>query len=107
MVELRNEEIAKQFELIASAIRNGKQLQVRVRGEAKWLNQGLGGNFSPSTCEYRIKPEPLEIYAVVDNDRKSTGSQVWHYSSTSWEKAIEYAQHYKNARVIKLREVEE
>ena len=106
-MELRNEEIAKQFELIASAIRNGKQLQVRVRDESKWLDRSQGGNFSPSTCEYRIKPEPLEIYAVVDNDRKSTGSQVWHYSSTSQEKAVEYSRHYKNVQVIKLCEVEE
>ena len=100
-----DEEIAAQLELIARAIRDGKQLQVRVRGESKWVERGPRNFFSPSSCEYRIKPEPLEFYAVFEADEH--GNLEIQEIHDSIDEASCSTVVYKNARVIKLREVEE
>ena len=89
---------------IMQAIKDGVAVQVRSKDASVWrahrpvTDAFVALNFSD--FEFRIKPQPLEVYMNVYQDGSlGTG----HVSAT----AAEQARGERNARIIKLREVED
>ncbi len=61
-----NKETARDYLPLVQALIEGKTVQYRLLGE-KWSTGG-DVDFTLPPDQYRIKPEPREIFVVIDND---------------------------------------
>lgn len=93
-----NKDNAKEYLPLVQALANGKVIQIEIGGV--WSNCSEL-NFVGMPSQYRIKPEPKEIWY----NRYNTGVESGPYESK--EKAIEYAFHDHPMVQVCYREVVE
>lgn len=89
---------AKDFLPLVQALAEGKVIQYKWSDD-KWRD----GEELSFECElecYRIKPEPRELFVVIDDDHKS------HLAFHSWDDANNYAEK-RGYEVSRYREVTE
>lgn len=91
-----NKENAKDYLPLVQALANGKVIQVEVDG--KWIDMKGELHFSAIPSDYRIKPEPREIWVR----RHSDGSNSAYAYSSKKEAEYEISAGWS---VIRYREV--
>lgn len=91
---------------VMEAYARGEVVQLSTSNGKDWVDVTEGGEamFGYSDTLYRIKPKPLEVWAVVESDG------VWTYGGT--REAVEAQLNYHigrggSARIVKLVEVVE
>lgn len=92
-----NKDNAKDYLPLVQALADGKVIQ--FNDGSRWRDLGSGHiSWDYSANCYRIKPEPREIFVVIDDDHKS------HLAFHSWDDAINYAEK-RGYEVRRYREV--
>ncbi len=71
-----NKENAKDFLPLVQALADGKVIQID-NGHGKWIDLEGGVHFGAEAAEYRIKPEPKDIWM----NRYVAGDEIGPYSS--------------------------
>lgn len=69
---------AKDYLPLVKALADGKTIQGLMWSSGKWEDMTGEICFDGSASDYRIKPEPREIFVVIDND--NDGSHLAFHS---------------------------
>lgn len=85
---------------VLTAWANGEVIQFRTSSDQEWRD--VTDPCWAHCAEYRAKPKALEVWLILTGDTYSDVRGL----NKSEDEAREFAEQYKNARVVKMREVE-
>ena len=73
-----NKDNARDYLPLVQALADGKVIQGHMAYSGQWEDMTGNINFDGPASDYRIKPEPRDIFVVVDND--NDGSHLAYHS---------------------------